>query len=448
MENQNFFHECKAQDCWPESDVRACHSKDWKIFYFSGKNVIFHIPDSSLFLVPDQTLLDHGTGCIGKDCLFCELEEELPKSVKPKPVVNISSIALNVIERCNMRCTYCFAGNGDYGYDSKMNPELARKVIRFFTKDKDKLHIIFFGGEPLLNFALIKETVLWCQSLKGLTFTYGLTTNGLLLTRKKLDFFLEHQFHVKLSWDGPLLQKDQRRIPSLSNHRGKDPVSEKFNQLSQALMSLRSFKIRTTLDKKYLPKSRDNILNLLNSHQYKLAFSRVSSSNPELMYSEKDVRNYAELLKQLTDHFLNLKDYVTLQRISTFKTLIRIFHKGKFHRNFCGAGLNYLSVSTRGKFYLCHRFTEDEEECLGDLNRGLNLDKIQEVVDQRGMTQDPCRSCWMREVCAGGCFHEHKMGRGSIRSIDPLFCQIQEAEMTQALRAYLEIQIHAPELLN
>lgn len=448
MENQTLFHECKNQRFLPAVNGRVDHAVDWKIFEFSQKNVIFHIPSSSLFSVPDTQLTSNGTRCTGKDCLFCELDPELPKSEKPEPEVHITSIALNVIEQCNMRCTYCFAGDGDYGYKSKMSFETAQEVIRFFTKSNTKLHIIFFGGEPLLNFTLIKKIVLWCQRLEGLSFTYGITTNGLLLNQKKLDFFLEYQFRVKLSWDGPLLQKEQRKMASQTDGGLQDPVLVKLSRLSQGLSNLRDFKIRSTLDKKFLEKSRENILNLMNSHQFKLAFSRVSSDRPDLAYSKSDVTIYANLLEQLTSYFLESKRYEDLLRISSLKTFIRIFHRGKFHRNFCGAGLNYLSVSTRGKFYLCHRFTEDEEECLGDTTNGLNLMKIQEVSGQRGMKRDPCRSCWMREVCAGGCFHEHKMGRGSIRSIDPLFCQIQEAEMTQALRAYLEIQSHAPEFLN
>jgi uncharacterized protein len=115
---------------------------------------------------------------------------------------------------------------------------------------------------------------------------------------------------------------------------------------------------------------------------------------------------------------------------------------------FCGAGLNYVSVSTSGRFYLCHRFTEDEEESVGEIDKGLNMEKLGKVLALRGRTQEPCRSCWMRNLCQGGCFHEHKKATGNIGSIDPIFCQLQETEMTLALRTYITLRNKAPELLS
>ncbi|MCB9228549.1 MAG: radical SAM protein [Deltaproteobacteria bacterium] len=394
---------------------------------------------------------DSGFACRGSDCMFCKVKEELQWQPKQRPDLKIRSIALNIIERCNMRCHYCFAGKGDYGFDSSMSMETAIRAVDFFTQDQDDLHIVFFGGEPLLRFRLIYDLVHWCIREKSdKRFTFALTTNGLLMDQEKLDFFVQHRFSLRWSWDGPLLQGRQRQLHGTKKQSSaaSDVIGSKIRRLSKGLSELRSFCLRATLDHNSLSLAIENILNMICSTDFRVAWSRVSSSDSQLRFSGEDIEQYCHVFEGVVSALLKEKDYPSLLRIRSLQTYVRVFHSGSYHRNFCGAGLEYLSVSTRGRFYLCHRFTEDEEESLGSLEDGFDMKKIKAISRHRMMEDEPCQSCWMREICAGGCFHEHKMGTGHIMTIDPFFCQIQDTEMRQALRVYLEMTVHAPELLE
>src|SRR3989338_1324722 len=185
---------------------------DWKTFVSEHCFFLFHVPSSSIVQVPER--------------IAQSLQSEIPNShleelqvlgnslitskayehITPSPITHI---ALNVAERCNLRCTYCYAGDGDYGSNSLMSFETARKAILFFAREQSVLHISFFGGEPLLNFALVKEVAEWCATL-NFSFRFSLTTNGVLLNESHLEFFKTHKFELKISYDGKELQNTQR----------------------------------------------------------------------------------------------------------------------------------------------------------------------------------------------------------------------------------------------
>lgn len=348
---------------------------------------------------------------------------------------------MNVAERCNLRCTYCYAGEGDYGSNSLMTFETARRAILFFAKPDSVLEIAFFGGEPLLNFALVKEVVEWC-AVQNFHFRFSLTTNAVLLHESHLEFFKKHNFELKISYDGRELQDTQRT----QNPQLAALVEKKLQRFEESLHALRSFQLRTTVSRKHIDSFARNILSTLNSHQYRIQYARVSSAASRERFLPEDADKLNALLTQMVEHLIEEKNWTHLLRIGNLKSLIRKIHFGRMQA-FCGAGINYLSVSTSGAFYLCHRFTEDKEECVGDIHRGLDQAKLGEIAALRGRTKEPCRSCWMRNVCQGGCFHEHKMATGNIGTVDPVFCKLQDHEMTLALRVYIILRNQAPEAL-
>ena len=410
---------------------------DWKTFTVGNRFFLWHIPSSSILQV-SKDLWQCARGQISPESLdkLQNLSASLSKSYScaQTPSIKITHIALNVAERCNLRCTYCYAGDGDYGNDSLMSLTTAQKAIRSFANPDYPLHISFFGGEALLNFSLIQDVVNWCSEQKE-TFRYSLTSNGVLLNEKHLEFFKKHSFHLKVSYDGKSLQTTQRtQNPNLTRN-----LEDKLLKFEHALHELRSFELRMTLSREGLSSTTQNILDTLTSYNYRVNYARVSSQHPKHQFTQEDVQTLQTLLKQTVTHLLEKEDWDALMRLGNLKTLLRKFQEGE-QGPFCGAGLNYLSVSTRGRFYLCHRFTEDEEECLGDLEHGLDPDKVARIVELRSARKEPCSSCWMRKMCQGGCFHEHKMGRGRIDSIDPIFCQLQDTEMQIAFEVYLALK--------
>ncbi|MFK7826826.1 MAG: radical SAM protein [Oligoflexales bacterium] len=424
--------------------IPRSHVNDWKLLENNNINFLLHIPSSTLIAAAPETLT---SACCKSPCPLCLFEEQVKVPIKVPPKIDISAIALNVIESCNLRCTYCFAGDGDYGKPSVMSLELAKKVINYFVQKRDNLHIIFFGGEPLLNFSLIEKVVKWCESQVDKQFTFGMTSNGVLLNKYMLSFIKRHNFSLKISYDGPLLQAKQRI--GTSNQLDLGSVTEKkLIKYSEALSQLKSIKLRSTLIPSHLPEAFDNIISSLNSYSYRFAFARSASVDKKLRFSMGDVEKLNKILGLVVDCYLEKKEFHSLLQISNLHKFIKMIHHGDYHRNFCGAGINYLSVSTSGRFYLCHRFTEDEEEILGDIEEGLNLARSRTIAGLRAVQMEPCRSCWMRNFCGGGCFHEHKLANHSIGKVDPMFCLLQDAELRQSIRIYLHLKHEAPELLD
>ncbi|MBI2603452.1 MAG: radical SAM protein [Deltaproteobacteria bacterium] len=405
----------------------------WQAFTFETCFYLLHVPSSSILKVPQPIWQKVCEGGDFPEPL--ELRKPIPLNT---PLVNITSIALNVAERCNLRCTYCYAGDGTYGNDSLMSFEIARRAIRFFSRAGQALHIVFFGGEPLLNFKLIKEVVEWCGR-ESLVFRFSLTTNGALLTNAHLEFFRAHDFALRISYDGKRLQAEQRT----RNKRLADLIERKLETFRTRLLSLRQFHLRATIRRGSLEGFLGDSLQILSSHTYRLVAARVASLAESERFEVSDIQKWGVLLTRLVDELLKREEWEKLLLLGNLRRHLRNFAVGK-SQPFCGAGINYLSVSTRGEFFLCHRFTEDREECAGSLENGLDGAYLQRIVEYRQGGREPCRSCWMRSFCQGGCFHEHKMASKKISTIDPLFCQLQDVEMKLALRIFVALKQKAP----
>lgn len=410
----------------------------WKAFSVDSRYFLLHIPSASILEVPLRLWLECENNNSSSSELL-NLAESLSPPTKPNPQVAITHIALNVAQQCNLRCKYCYAGLGDYGQKSMMSLDVATAAIRSF--DHRPLHIIFFGGEPLLNFKLIREVVEWCSQSPG-DYLFSLTTNGVLLTASHLDFFKEHNFKLKISYDGKKLEELQRT----HNKKQAELITLKLERFKDAIGRLRDFHLRMTFSREYIESFTNELLALLNSSQYRVQYARVSSSQPHDRFSLSDVAKLCEMMQTMVSNLLAEQSWDKLLAIGNLAKHIRNFHYGQMQA-FCGAGINYLSVSTRGEFFLCHRFTEDREECIGKIGQGLDQAKLDKILELRTRQREPCRSCWMRNFCQGGCFHEHKMTNGSIDRIDPVFCALQDAEMKAAFRIYVKLR-DVPDVLQ
>lgn len=415
----------------------------WKAFAFDGESYLFHVPSSSILQV-SRTLWQRVRS--GDEFpVPPELNVVKRNALSEGVDFNITGIALNVAERCNLRCTYCYAVDGTYGNDSLMSFDTAIRAIRFFKKHGQTLNIIFFGGEPLLNFRLIREVVEWCGKEEG--YRFSLTTNGALLTKTHLDFFRTHDFALRISYDGRRLQEEQRtrdaKLAAL--------IEAKLIKFRDQLTSLRRFHLRATIRRASLDYFLESTMEILSSHTYRLLSARVASLAREERFQASDVKKLGRLLSRLVAELVECENWETLLRLGNIRRHVRNFELGR-DEPFCGAGINYLSVSTQGEFFLCHRFTEDQAECAGSLHTGLNQEYLRRIAEHRTGKAEPCGSCWMRNFCKGGCFHEHKMATGHIAKIDPLFCKLQDLEMKLALRVFVamkkKVPAQIPELLH
>jgi len=352
-----------------------------------------------------------------------------------------------VAQSCNLRCTYCFAGDGDYGKTSLMKAETAIRAVEYFAAGQEALQIAFFGGEPLLNLPLIYKVVDFCEAYEGCRFSFAVTTNGTLLEPSVLEYFKEKNFSVTVSYDGPGLQAKQR-LSVGKRGNSQELVERKLACLKEHLDELKSFKLRGTISKSNLSLAEDAIAQTLTSQNYRFAVGRHATAAKDLAFSQEDIDELGQIIGRIVTRHLEEKNYEALLKLEPLSTHIKWIHRGKVGRNYCSAGISYVSVSTSGNFYLCHRFTEDESGRVGSLAEGLDLEALSGYADHRRVAKKPCSTCWMREWCGGGCFHENKTASGSATEPDPTFCQLQDLELTQAMRVYTAILANAPSLLG
>ena len=417
----------------------------WRAFTFETGSFLLHVPSSHILEVPIE-LARHVRGddvAFGADEELDALAATLPMPPPRDVKTDVRAISLNMAQGCNLRCVYCFAGEGDYGKKAMMSLATAKAAIELFTAGKDWFHVTFFGGEPLLNFAVMKEVVAWCTILP-IRFTYSVTTNGTLLNDEKLAWLKEHKVRVTISYDGHGLQARQR-LNKDKETNSEQLVERKLKAFEEQLGALQSLVLRSTVTRKNLDILEESILSTLTSHHYRLAVHHHATAFKTQQFGPDDVRQLNEIYTRVIDRLLAKEDFDGLLRLENVKKHVASLESGKTSGKACGAGVNYLTVSAEGAFYLCHRFNEDESENFGDIRRGLDPVKLEEVRKFRGAALDPCRSCWMREWCAGGCLHENKAATGSTFDIDAVFCSMQDVEITQAMRVLSILREKAPE---
>lgn len=420
----------------------------WKVFRLDTGCYLLHVPSSHLLEV-ERAVLDHVEGIRLDADIAHELAsfaDNMKQASTPAIKTDIRSISLNMAQGCNLRCTYCFAGEGDYGSKGMMSLATAQATLEFFGRGREQLEVIFFGGEPLLNFAVIKGLVEWCET-QSCKFIFKITSNGTLMTKERLQWLKDKKFAITWSYDGPGLQDRQRLLADKSSGSGA-MIERKLASLAESLKDLRAFRLRTTVTRANLDHLEESILSTLTSKNYRLAVARHASKTPQHMFTADDIAKLEAIYTSVVNRFLSLGDYKRVLAIGNLRERMRAIHHGETGQMACAAGVHYLSVSVSGKFYLCHRFTEDESENYGDLEHGLDYERLATIRHARQKPAAACGSCWMRQWCAGGCFHEHKLATGDKFQLDPQFCQLQDLETKLAIRVYTALQLAAPELIE
>ncbi len=428
--------------------MKATNPRKWYYFKTTLGYFFFHSETSKIIQISYEMYqqliknshFENSSGMLG-------LERTLLQSTPApqKTTLDIQSIALNVIEKCNLNCHYCYAQGGTYGNSSVMSFETAKKAILFFSKPlPHPLHIKFFGGEPLLNSELIYKVINWCHSQAKYKYHFSITTNGTLLNQKHLDFFKENQVKMTLSYDGKKVGSKQRPMKPRINGYSKI-VQYKLDKYAQDFKKLPSFYIRSTITELSINYITELIEEVLKRREFSLGATLVSEKKIDVSQIGK---KFIDALEQVCHYFIERKQYESIMNLVNIRTHLRQINRGAPTSGFCGAGIHYLSISSEGKFYLCHRFTEDKNNCIGDIDSGLQTEKLQQIIQYRENPGSTCSSCWVKNHCRGGCFHENQTGNNNIFQIDPFHCELLKKEFTIALKAYVYIKKETPHLLS
>ncbi|MDY4976718.1 MAG: thioether cross-link-forming SCIFF peptide maturase [Clostridia bacterium] len=351
----------------------------------------------------------------------------------------VKALCLHVAHVCNLNCSYCFAGQGAYrGKCGLMSLETGKKALDFLIAHSGghvNLDVDFFGGEPLMNWEVVKALVAYGRELekahhKKIRFT--LTTNGMLLDDEVTEFCNREMHNVVLSLDGRREVHDRFR----KDYQGKgsyDTVVPKF----QHFVSKRgdkSYYIRGT----YTHYNTDFLQDIL--HMADLGFTELSMepvvcdpSDPCAL-TEQDLpvlkEQYEELAREMIRRNRQGRGFTFYHYMLSLTGGPCIYKRVAG----CGSGTEYLAVTPEGDLYPCHQFVGIPDYCMGNLEQGItNIDLRNQFAACNIYTRPDCADCWAKLYCAGGCAANAYHASGSIRGTYPYGCELFRKRIECAL---------------
>lgn len=323
----------------------------------------------------------------------------------------LHALSLNVAQTCNLACGYCYADEGRFGGRRRLMDEAtARRAVELLLDQAEPTGsavLGFMGGEPLQNRPLVQGVAEWAAaeaSRRGIRLGFSITTNATLLTEADADFLSDHRFTVAVSLDGPPAVNDRQR----PDRRGGSSFERARAGLEKILTrSGAHVSIRATVTPRTGPllPILDSLLEL-GAHEVGFAPVLVSP-NPALAFAEED---FAALLAHMIACGEAAKTALLDRRrypFSNFETGLHEIARGSHRPYSCSAAAGYGSVSADGGLFACHRAIDDAAFRIGDLQSGPDDEARRAFLDDRHvLRQDPCRTCWARFLCGGGCHHE------------------------------------------
>ena len=351
----------------------------------------------------------------------------------------VKSLCLMVAQDCNLRCKYCFGDGGTYGHRAVMSEEIGRAAVDFIIKNsKIRRHceIDFFGGEPLLNFRTVKavtEYVRLREKDTSKVFKLTLTTNGMLLDDKKIDWLNENNISVVLSLDGRKQIHDAMR-PDISGGGSYERVVKNFKKLVDSRGD-ENYYLRGTYTNKNLDFTAD-VVSMYNDGFDILSIEPVVLKDSPLALTEKDLpRIFAEYDK-LAETYL---EYHRAGRGFNFFHFNVDLQNGPCvakRLSGCGAGHEYFAVAENGDLYPCHQFVGRDKYKLGNVYDGVEENSkhwMKYFRESHVLNKPKCKSCWAKYFCSGGCHANADLFHGDIREPYDLGCEIQRKRLESAI---------------
>jgi len=355
----------------------------------------------------------------------------------------VKSLCLHLSHDCNLRCKYCFAGQGAYhGERMNMPIEVAKAAVDFLIEksgNRHTLEIDFFGGEPLMNMQVLKDTVSYIeeQSVKhNKKFKLTATTNGILLNKEISDYLNEKMDNVVMSVDGRKSVHDNAR-PTPNGKGSFDLIIDKFKYF-RSIRSNKDYFIRGTFTHENLDFSSDVLfINELGFDQISMEPVVLPQSDP-MAITEKDLPVLLQEYENLVTEYIKRRKNKS-SWFSFFHFLVELENGPCYKKRLvgCGAGGEYLAVTPDGNIYPCHQFAGEKDYLLGNIiDKKLN-ENIREIFKNSNLTTKPvCKKCWARYHCSGGCNANAIHYNGNINKPYELACELIKKRLECALYVY------------
>jgi len=351
----------------------------------------------------------------------------------------VKAICLHVAHDCNLACRYCFASEGEYhGARSLMSFEVGKKAFDYLVANsgnRRNLEVDFFGGEPLMNFDVVKQLVAYGRSIEAANnknFRFTLTTNGVLLNDENMAFMNEHMHNVVLSVDGRPSVNDNMR-PASNGKGSYDVIVPKFKKFAE-LRHQENYYVRGTFTHENLDFAED-VLHLADEGFKQISMEPVVAPD-DMFYAlkEEDVETlkgqYEYLAMKKLEYIKEGKDF------NFFHFMIDLTQGPCVAKRLagCGSGVEYLAVTPEGDLYPCHQFVGIDEFKLGTVDTGIvNTDKQGEFKCCNVYAKDACKNCWARFYCSGGCSANSHNFHNDILATYELGCELEKKRVECAI---------------
>ena len=355
-----------------------------------------------------------------------------------RPTV-VKALCLHIAHDCNLACQYCFAEEGEYhGKRELMSYEVGRKALDFLVANsgnRRNLEVDFFGGEPLMNFQVVKDLVAYGRSLEEThdkKFRFTLTTNGVLLNDDIMEFANKEMGNVVLSIDGRKEVHDRMR-PFRKGAGSYDLIVPKFQKFADSRHQEKYY-VRGTFTHNNLDFSKDVL------HLADLGFKQISVE-PVVAQETDSYAIREEDLPQLMEEYENLalemvKRHGKENDFNFFHFMIDLEGGPCVAKRLsgCGSGTEYLAVTPTGDLYPCHQFVGNTDFLMGNVDDGVvNTDLRDEFKSCNVYAKDKCRECFARFYCSGGCAANSYNFHGDIHNAYDIGCALQKKRVECAI---------------
>ncbi|HIU95160.1 MAG: thioether cross-link-forming SCIFF peptide maturase [Anaerovoracaceae bacterium] len=353
----------------------------------------------------------------------------------------VKAICLHVAHACNMTCEYCFAGDGEYsGQRAIMSYETGKRALDWLIENsgtRKNLEVDFFGGEPLLDFDVVKKLVAYGrirEKESGKNFRFTLTTNGMLLSDEVIDFLNEEMSNVVISLDGRKDVNDNMR----RTHSGEgtyDIILPAFKKLAQS-RGQRDYYVRGT----YTHYNTDFASDVL--HMADLGFKELSiepvvaPADAPYALRESDIPKLLSEYERLACEMLERKREGKGRDFTFYHYMIDLTGGPCIVKRVsgCGVGTEYVAVTPAGDLYPCHQFVGDEKFLLGNIYDGITNSQVcDEFKSCNVYSHEECSDCFAKLYCSGGCAANAYHTTGSITGVYDLGCQLHKKRIECAI---------------
>ncbi len=365
--------------------------------------------------------------------------EPVAGHLKAKTSGVIKALCIHIAHTCNLNCSYCFASQGKYHGDrAMMSLEVGKRALDFLVENsgtRHNLEVDFFGGEPLMNFDVVKQMVAYARTLEkkhNKNFRFTLTTNGMLIDDDVIDFANREMSNVVLSLDGRKEIHDRYRV-DYTGRGSWETIVPKFQKLVEARGG-KNYYMRGTFTHAN-PDFLNDIQQMLDLGFTELSMEPVvCAPGDEAELTQEDLPIVLDQYEKLAE--LMRKRDKEGKPFTFYHYMIDLTGGPCIYKRIsgCGSGTEYMAVTPWGDLYPCHQFVGEEKFKLGDIWQGVtNNEVVDEFASCNVYARPECNDCWAKLYCSGGCAANAYHSTGSIKGVYKYGCELFKKRMECAI---------------